>query len=150
MNADETIAKLRLIGLDGRRSTTGHRDYVRVFVLKGRVTVGRFTIFKGEYTHSKWYVGGAGFSGETLHEDERDPLRWGWLLTTGEVLSDERLQQFEAGALALAKSRRAEIEAKRALSPDKKRKRLPPVDLRDSLSKLMWEERKQKGCDQHE
>ena len=57
MNVKEIIAKLALIGLDGKFQGTGHADYERVYVIQGTVTLGRITIFHGAYSHIKWYSG---------------------------------------------------------------------------------------------
>lgn len=86
MNVNETIAKLALIGLDGKFQGTGHADYERVYVIQGTVTLGRITIFHGAYSHIKWYSGII----EAYNIDQRRPtLAWDMLLQTGQVLTDE-------------------------------------------------------------
>lgn len=85
MNVKETIAKLALIGLEGKFQGTGHADYERVYVIRGTVTLGRITIFHGAYSHIKWYSGII----EAYDIDQRRPtLAWDMLLQTGQVLTD--------------------------------------------------------------
>ena len=95
MNVTETIAKLAMIGLDGKFQGTGHADYARVYVMQGTVTLGRITIYKGVYDHIKWYDGII----QAYDVDQSRPtMAWDLLLQHGKVLTDEMWSSIKISA----------------------------------------------------
>uniref|UniRef100_A0AAU8EHJ6 Uncharacterized protein n=1 Tax=Klebsiella phage vB_Kpn2-P2 TaxID=3230849 RepID=A0AAU8EHJ6_9VIRU len=114
MNVKETIAKLALIGLDGKFQGTGHADYERVYVIQGTVTLGRITIFHGAYSHIKWYSGII----EAYDIDQRRPtLAWDMLLQTGQVLTDEMWSSIKLQAQRIQEDEIRKLETWRIENP---------------------------------
>lgn len=114
MNVKETIAKLALIGLDGKFQGTGHADYERVYVIQGTVTLGRITIFHGAYSHIKWYSGII----EAYDIDQRRPtLAWDMLLQTGQVLTDEMWSSIKIQAQRIQEDEIRKLEIWRIENP---------------------------------
>ncbi len=51
------LSKMKNIGLRTRLTNTGHSDFQRVFIMRDdNVTIGRASIYKGNYSHIKWYL----------------------------------------------------------------------------------------------
>lgn len=114
MNVKETIAKLALIGLEGKFQGTGHADYERVYVIRGTVTLGRITIFHGAYSHIKWYSGII----EAYNIDQRRPtLAWDMLLQTGQVLTDEMWSSIKIQAQRIQEDEIRKLELWRIENP---------------------------------
>lgn len=116
MNVKETIAKLALIGLDGKFHGTGHADYESVYIIQGTVTLGRITIFHGAYSHIKWYSGII----EAYDIDQRRPtLAWDMLLQTGQVLTDTMWSSIKVQAQAMQFEEVRKLEQWRRDNPAK-------------------------------
>lgn len=114
MNVTETIAKLAMIGLNGKFQATGHADYARVYVMQGTVTLGRITIFQGAYSHIKWYSGII----EAYNIDQRRPtLAWDMLLQTGQVLTDEMWSSIKVQAQRIQEEEMRKLELWRIENP---------------------------------
>lgn len=114
MNVKEIIAKLALIGLDGKFQGTGHADYERVYVIQGTVTLGRITIFHGAYNHIKWYSGII----EAYDIDQRRPtLAWDMLLQTGQVLTDVMWSSIKVQAQRIQEDEIRKLEIWRIENP---------------------------------
>ncbi len=123
MNIQETIQALGNILLRGEARPTGHADYVRIFALDAHnVTQGRLTIYRGVYSHAKWYVSAID-SGPVL-DDERIPCAWRLWTERQEPLTLERWHDVVAAAQRLAHEERAAKQALRDAMPERKRKRL--------------------------
>lgn len=87
MNRADISNALQELGHTVSFVTTGHADYVRGFVLdKEGVTLGRITVYQGEYDHIKWYWRGHG----GLCESDYIIFAWRHFLDTGKVLTRER------------------------------------------------------------
>lgn len=89
MNVEECLQGLSAIGLTGRVQVTGHPDYTRIFVMKGVVSLGRIVIFKGLYTHVKWYWLQEG----ELGEPDLHIFRWNYWVKTGKVLTQQQYNE---------------------------------------------------------
>lgn len=104
MNLDELVAALRQVGLQSEVAPTGHPEYVRVYV-KTRserhnnelITLGRATVHRGVYTHTKWYY---------LNKDNVFHMQAFYhYLRTGKMLTREQWKNVQAKAVMLAKAR---------------------------------------------
>lgn len=115
MNTKETCDKLALIGLRGKVQTTGHPDYVRIYVLDAQgVTLGRISIFQGAYSHIKWYSGII----EAYNVDQRRPtLAWDMLLQTGQVLTDTMWSSIKVTAQRMQEEETRKLELWRIANP---------------------------------
>jgi hypothetical protein len=62
ITGEDFLEILKDVGLRGYMKRTGHFEYKRVFVIdKKGVTIGRATIYRGFYSHTKWYGENQGF-----------------------------------------------------------------------------------------
>lgn len=85
MTAEEVCQQLKKLGLVGEIERTGHPDYVRVFAIDFQgCTQGRGTIYKGQYSHFKWYVEKIN---RTILPNHRLPFAWRVLLDEGVVIT---------------------------------------------------------------
>ena len=85
ITAQDFVEILKDIGLKGYVKRTSHQDYQRVFVIdKKGVTLGRSTIYRGFYSHTKWY-GEKFFGGYFVKES----VLLGVRLATGRAPSEE-------------------------------------------------------------
>ena len=144
MDIDEAITMLHKLGYAPHRSRTGHPEWIRVFLVKDGVTYGRFSFHHERLLHTKWYVQGANFETRYLHPDERDPIRWRWLVETGEVLDTKTIYEFEREALRRAQAKYDEvIEQRRILDAGrgepKQRKRPTLPTSRRFLGAVIFE-----------
>lgn len=117
MDLATTLIKLKQIGLRGQAQGTGSADYVRVFVLDAAgVTLGRITIFKGQYDHIKWYTGVI----EAYNIDQRRPtLAWDMLLQSGQVLTDVMWSSIKVQAQRMQEQEIARLKRWREDNPAK-------------------------------
>lgn len=57
MTAKDFKHVLAKLNFQYQHKRTGHPDYERIFIKLSGVTLGRATIFKGNFDHIKWYKG---------------------------------------------------------------------------------------------
>lgn len=140
LSAATVLDRLKQIGLNGKLSKTGHVDYERVFVLDpAGVSIGRMTIFRGEYSHTKWYVKKANFTG-CLRDNEIYVLMWEWFERLGRQLSTEEI--FKAWDMAEAESdqiHRDRLQWRALNLSPKTRKNIYPPNPRKYLIKYLTE-----------
>jgi hypothetical protein len=148
-NSDITAEAIRAVieelGLKTQLRRTGHRDYQRVFVYRGGVTIGRACIYRGKISHMKWY-GEKFFGGFFVKESVLLDAR----LEVGRVPTEE---EFRAAAKRSKERALAKYEEKlrwREEHPHpqgKQRKRLEKPNVHATLyPELISEMRKNDGA----
>lgn len=95
MNAQDVVAALNVIGLVGQIDKTNHPDWERVFMYKRRpgeidLSLGRCTIYKGQYYGSKWY---GNMVSVAIKESTFYKYAWQYYLITGNRMSQEEWDQ---------------------------------------------------------
>lgn len=109
MNSQQILDALEKIDLKGEIVNTGNPDYVRCFVYQitpGNdvpLSLGRITIYKGKYSHIKWYIGDYG----DMCEYDYPRIRWSVLLVRGVVITRKQYDEAMAKALSAAEAKTA-------------------------------------------
>lgn len=126
----------KLLGCSFERQTTGHADYVRVFIRRSDgATIGRATIYRGNLQHIKWYK--ARMSFVPFDESDDIELRMHVFMKYGTVLTDEAIAKLKAVAIETAELRKQAVIEARKLLPGKSRSRVTGPDPRKLIYSLI-------------
>lgn len=131
-----------LIGHTVNFISTGDLRYVRGFIISPNgITLGRITVYKGQYDHTKWYWRGEGF----LNSSDYLKYAWEHYLRTQHMLSEEEFDTIVHKAAVL---RQADLDAKKQWRRENpltqqqkargsKRKALQGKDIRRFIEELL-------------